>query len=107
MIDETNTMLQRLNASAQRSGTSDSIQRQSRNDVAMLDDTDEYSFDQTFLDREVDFLSQLLRAMDGYIRTTTDPDVKTLLVRSRPAFTFHLDQAHRLRIALDKPGFGR
>jgi putative membrane protein len=33
--------------------------------------------------------------------------LKTLLVRSRPSFILHLDQAHRLQLALEHPRFGR
>jgi putative membrane protein len=105
--DEANAMLVRLGVSAQRSGISDSIQRESRDELASLADTDEYSFDQAWLDHETDFLSRLVRSLDGYLRATSNPDLKTLLVRARPVFTFHLDQAHRLRIVLERPGFGR
>jgi putative membrane protein len=104
---EAYAMLQRLGASAERSGISDSLQRQARNDLATLNDANDYDFDQAYLDREVGFLSQLIRAVDGYIRTTGSPDVKVLLVRARPAYTFHLDQAHRLQYAIENPGFGR
>jgi putative membrane protein len=104
---EADDMLRRLGASAQRSGTSDAIARQSRDELDMLNQTDVYSFDQDFLDREVAFLGRLIQTVDGFIRTTTSPDVKTLLVRARPAFTFHLDQARRLQYVLERPGFGR
>jgi putative membrane protein len=104
---EANAMLQRLGARAQPSDLSDSLARQSRNDQAMLNDASEYDFDQAYLDREVQFLGQLVRSVDGYIRTTTNPDVKVLLVRARPAYTFHLDQAQRLQYVLESPGFGR
>jgi putative membrane protein len=104
---EADDMLRRLGASAQRSGTSNAIERQSRNDVAMLNDDDPYSFDVDYLNREVDFLAQLVQSVDGFIRTTTSPDVKVLLVRARPALTFHLDQARQIQFALNRPGFGR
>jgi putative membrane protein len=107
VYQETSDMLRRLGANAQRSDLSDTLTRQSRDDLAMLDEADDYSFDQTYLAREVDFLGRFVKTLDGFIRTTTNPDVKTLLVRSRPAFTFHLDQAHRLLLVLDRPGFGR
>jgi putative membrane protein len=105
--DEAYAMLQRLRASAERSDISDSLARQSRADQAMLNDAGLYDFDQAYLDREVEFLGDLVRAVDGYIRTTANPDLKVLLVRARPAYTFHLDQAHRLRLVMEEPGFGR
>jgi putative membrane protein len=104
---EANDMLRRLGANAQRSGLSDAIQRQSQNDLTALDDNDMYSFDRAYLNREVNFLGQLIQSVDGYIRTTTSADVKILLVRARPALTFHLDQARQIQYALDRPGFGR
>jgi putative membrane protein len=104
---EADDMLRRLGASAQRSGMSNAIERQSRDDLAMLRDTDAYSFDADYLNREVNFLAQLVQSVDGFIRSTTSPDVKVLLVRARPAITFHLDQARQIQFALNRPGFGR
>jgi putative membrane protein len=104
---EADAMLQRLGASAQRSNVSDTITRQTRNDLSDLDDASEYDFDLAFLDREVTFLAQLVATIDDYIRTTNNADVKVLLVRSRPAFTFHLDQARQLQFALNRPNFER
>jgi putative membrane protein len=34
-------------------------------------------------------------------------ELKTLLVQSRPSFIFHLDQAQRLQLTLERPGFRR
>jgi putative membrane protein len=104
---EAAAMLQRIGASAARSDLSDSITRQTRRDLTMLNDADEYNFDDAYLDREVEFLGQLVRSVDGYIRTAVSPDLKVLLVRARPAYTFHLDQAHRLQLVMERPGFGR
>jgi putative membrane protein len=104
---EANAMLQRLGANAQRSGTSDAIARQSRNDLADLNDAADWDFDLAFLNDEVSFLGRLVKAIDAYIRATTSPDVKVLLVRARPVFTFHLDQARQMQYALNRPNFGR
>jgi putative membrane protein len=104
---EADAMLQRLGASAARSNVSDAITRQTRDDLSDLNDASEYDFDLAFLDREVTFLAQLVSTIDSYIRATGNADVKVLLVRSRPAFTFHLDQARQLQFALNRPNFGR
>lgn len=59
------------------------------------------------LDREVDSLGRLVNATDTFIRTTTSADLKMLMVRARPSFIFHLDQARRLKYAIGSPGIGR
>jgi putative membrane protein len=100
------TLMQRLAATPQRSAVSDALTVQSRDDLERLDAVDARDFDTTYLDREVVFLQQLLKSVDTFIRTTTSADLRTLLVRSRPSFIFHLDQAHRLQLALERPGYG-
>ncbi|VXC67916.1 conserved hypothetical protein [Burkholderia sp. 8Y] len=106
IAQETSDMLQRVGAMAQRSSMSDALARQSRDDAEMLDQADEYSFAQAYLEREVEFLGRLVKTVDDFIRTTHSADVKVLLVRARPAFTLHLDQARRLRLVFERPGFG-
>ncbi|WP_250528092.1 DUF4142 domain-containing protein [Caballeronia sp. GAWG2-1] len=98
-------LLQRLGAEAQPSGVSDDLTRQTRDDLQTLDNADARDFDLTYLNREVFFLQQLVKSVDGFIRSTASADLKTLLVRSRPSFILQLDQAHRLQLALDRPGF--
>lgn len=105
--EEAAGLMQRLAATPQRSGISDALTRQSYDDVARLNAVEAREFDQKYLDREVIFLHRLVKSVDAFIRSTTNTELKTLLVRSRPSFIFHLDQAHRLQLALERPGFGR
>ncbi|WP_250536634.1 DUF4142 domain-containing protein [Caballeronia sp. AZ10_KS36] len=106
IAQETNDMLRRLGANAQPSSMSDALARQSRDDTDMLGEEDEYAFAQAYLEREVDFLGRLVNTVDDFIRSTHSADVKVLLVRVRPAFTLHLDQARRLQLVFQRPGFG-
>ena len=106
IAQETDDMLRRVGAMAQPSSLSDALARQSRDDTEMLDQEDEYSFAQAYLGREVDFLGRLVKTVDDFIRTTHSAEVKVLLVRARPAFTLHLDQARRLQLVFERPGFG-
>ncbi|SAK85843.1 hypothetical protein AWB75_05750 [Caballeronia catudaia] len=101
------TLTQRVGTQPQRSATSDALTKQSAADLADLDDASTYDFDEAYLDREVLFLQKLVITVDGYIRTARNADVRTLLIRSRPSFIFHLDQAHRLQLTIGSPGLRR
>ncbi|SAK97593.1 hypothetical protein AWB79_07490 [Caballeronia hypogeia] len=100
-------LTQRLGAQPQRSATSDALTKQSADELASLDETSSHDFDEAYLDREVVFLQKLVNTVDGYIRTTSSADVRLLLIRSRPSFIFHLDQAHRLQLSIGSPGLKR
>ncbi|WP_265335331.1 DUF4142 domain-containing protein [Paraburkholderia franconis] len=99
--------MQRLAATPQRSAASDALTQQSYDDLARLNAIEAREFDQAYLDREVIFLQQLVKSVDAFIRSTQNAELKILLVRSRPSFIFHLDQAHRLQLALERPGYPR
>lgn len=100
-------LMQRASANLQRSAASDSLAQQGNDDLARLDATDSYGFDQAFLDREVNALGRLVNATDGFIRSTTSADLRMLLIRARPSFIFHLDQARRLKLSIGYPEIGR
>jgi putative membrane protein len=100
-------LTQRLAASLQRSATSDALTQESNDDLVRLNAVDARGFDAAYLDREVDSLGRLVNATDAFIRTTTSADLKILLVRARPSFIFHLDQARRLKYAIGSPEIGR
>ncbi|WP_250517398.1 DUF4142 domain-containing protein [Caballeronia sp. INDeC2] len=101
------TLMQRYGTQPQRSPTSDALTKQSTDDIADLNETSTYDFDEAYLDREVAFLQKLVNTVDGYIRTARSADVRTLLIRSRPSFIFQLDQAQRLQITIGSPGLMR
>jgi putative membrane protein len=100
-------LMQRLATTPQRSGVSDALTQQSYDDLARLNAVEAHEFDQAYLDREVIFLQELVRSVNTFIRSTTNAELKTLLARFRPSFIFHLDQAHRLQLALEHPRFRR
>ena len=100
-------LTQRLAANLQRSAISDALSKQSDDDLARLNEVATRGFDQAYLDREVTYLQQLVNAVDTFIRTATSADLKMLLVRFRPFFILHLDQAQRLELAIGSPEIGR
>ncbi|SAK65868.1 hypothetical protein AWB76_03721 [Caballeronia temeraria] len=101
------TLTQRFGTQPQRSATSDALMKQSTDDIAELDETSTYDFDEAYLEHEVAFLQKLVNTVNGYIRTARSADARTLLIRSRPSFIFHLDQAQRLQITIGSPGLIR
>ncbi|HEV7833261.1 MAG TPA: DUF4142 domain-containing protein [Caballeronia sp.] len=100
-------LTQRLAANLQRSATSDALTKQSVDDLARLNEVETRGFDEAYLDREVVCLQQLVKTVDTFIRSATSVELKMLLVRFRPTFIFHLDQAQRLKLAIGTPEIGR
>jgi len=100
-------LTQRLAATLQRSATSDALTNQSVDDLARLNEVETRGFDEAYLDREVAYLQQLVNTVDTFIRSTTSAELKMLLVRFRPFFILHLDQAQRLKLAIGTPEIGR
>ncbi|WP_321795796.1 DUF4142 domain-containing protein [Caballeronia sp. J97] len=101
------TLTQRFGTRPQRSATSDALTKQSNDDLAELDQTSTYDFDEAYLEHEIVFLQKLINTVEGYIRTARSAEARTLLIRSRPSFIFHLDQAQRLQITIGSPGLIR
>ncbi|BAN26231.1 DUF4142 domain-containing protein [Caballeronia insecticola] len=100
-------LTQGLGAQPQRSAISDALTKQSAEDLARLDDTGIYNFDEAYLDRELVYLKRLVNTVDDYIRSTASADVRTLFVRARPSFILQLDQAQRLKLTVGSPGLNR
>ena len=100
-------LAQRLGANIQRSATSDALARRGIDDLASLNDVETHGFDEAYLDREVIYLQQFATIVDTFIRSATSAELKMLLVRFRPSFIFHLDQAQRLKLAIGTPEIGR
>jgi putative membrane protein len=100
-------LTQAFGTQPQRSATSDALTKRSADDLARLDELSIYDFDEAYLDRESVYLQQLVGTVDDYIRSTGSPDVRTLLIRARPSYILHLDQARRLKITIGSPGLKR
>lgn len=59
------------------------------------------AFDRAYMDREVGYHQAVLDALDGLlIPTTSNADLKKLLVDVRPAIAAHLEHARQIRSAL-------
>ncbi|SAK62361.1 hypothetical protein AWB82_03149 [Caballeronia glebae] len=101
------TLTQRFGTQLQRSATSDALTKQSADEIAELDEASTYDFDEAYLEHEVEFLQKLVNTVEAYIRMARSAEARTLLIRSRPSFIFHLDQAQRLQITIGSPGLIR
>jgi putative membrane protein len=63
------------------------------------------AFDRAYIDREVAYHQAVLDALDGLlIPTTSNADLRKLLVDVRPAFAAHLAHAKQLRSRLQQAG---
>ncbi|MFM0050604.1 DUF4142 domain-containing protein [Caballeronia grimmiae] len=93
-------MLQQLGEQARPSVMSESLSRQIRDDLAVLDDVQGRDFDLAYLEHDIAWHQRSIAAVDDFVRTTTSADVKALMAASRPACILHLDQAQRLEWAL-------
>jgi putative membrane protein len=62
------------------------------------------AFDRAYIDREVAYHQAVLDALDGLlIPTSSNADLKKLLVDVRPAIAGHLEHAKMIRTALGEP----
>ena len=66
------------------------------------------AFDRTYIDREIAYHQAVLDAIDGLlVPTTSNADLKQLLVDVRPAIAAHLEHAKTLRGQLGGTGTGK
>lgn len=69
---------------------------------AALESLHDRAFDRAYLEREVAYHQAVLDALDGLlIPTTSNPDLRKLLVDVRPAIAAHLEHARQLRGSLE------
>ena len=61
------------------------------------------AFDKAYMDREVAYHAQVIGALDKtLIPSTTNTELKALLVKARPTFVAHLEEAKRIQSSLGK-----
>lgn len=94
-------LAQRLGVTPEESPTSMALRRGGDENLAALRELDGSAFDEAYVAREVAYHQQVLDALDEtLIPNATNPELKELLVRVRPAFAAHLEHARHLHASL-------
>jgi putative membrane protein len=94
----------KLGVTPQDNPTSQSLKTEGEKNVAHLKTLKGAAFDKAYIDHEVAYHQQVIDALDKtLIPGATNPELKALLVKVRPAFAAHLEHARRLQM----PASGR
>ena len=81
--------------------TSQSLKQGGIDSIAKLKKLKGVAFDKAYVDREVDYHTQVIDAIDKtLIPSAQNAELKELLVKSRPAFVGHLEHAKQIQAAL-------
>lgn len=98
-------LVQKLHVTPQANPTSESLQQGGDENVASLKKLSGAAFDKAYIDHEVAYHEAVLQAVDKtLIPSAQNAELKALLVKVRPAFVAHLDQAKQLQAQLGKSG---
>jgi len=83
--------------------TSQSLKSAGDTNVANLKTLKGVAFDKAYIDNEVAFHQQVLDAVDKtLIPGASNAELKALLVKARPMFVDHIDQARKLQASVSK-----
>ena len=83
--------------------TAQSLKKGGADNVAHLKTLKGAAFDKAYVDHEVDYHQAVIDAMDKtLIPNAQNAELKSLLVKVRPAFVAHLDHAKMLQASLNK-----
>ncbi len=90
----------RLKLTPQDNPTSQTLKSEGVKNLAHLKTLKGAAFDKAYIDHEVTYHQQVIDALDStLIPGATNPELKALLVKVRPAFVAHLEHAKRLHAA--------
>jgi Predicted outer membrane protein len=96
-------LLAKLNVTPEDNPTSESLKSDGDKNLAHLKTLKDGAFDKAYMDREVEYHTQVIDALDKtLIPSTTNAEFKALLVKARPTFVAHLEEAKRLQTSLNK-----
>ena len=96
-------LVTRLKVTPEDNPTSQSLKAGGEKNVAKLKVLKGAAFDRAYVDHEVAYHEQVLEAVDKtLVPGASNPDLKALLIKVRPAFVAHLDHAKRLQASLAK-----
>jgi putative membrane protein len=93
----------KLKVTPEDNPTSQSLKSGGESNVAKLKTLKGAEFDRAYIDHEVDYHQSVIDALDKtLIPGATNPELKALLVKSRPAFVAHLEHAKHIQATLKK-----
>jgi putative membrane protein len=91
----------KLRVTPENNAVSKSLKADGDKHIAHLKTLRDAAFDKAYIDREVAYHQQVIDALDKtLIPGATNPELKALLVKVRPAFVAHLEHAKRLQAVL-------
>ena len=103
VIKAGSALLAKLKVTPQDNPTSQSLKSDGDKNLAHLKSLEGAAFDKAYMNREVDYHTQVIGALDKtLIPSTTNPELKALLVKARPTFVAHLEEAKRIQSSLGK-----
>jgi putative membrane protein len=96
-------LVTKLHVTPQDNPTSQSLKTGGEKNVAHLKTLSGAAFDKAYIDHEVTYHEQVLKALDQtLIPNAQNAELKALLVKVRPAFVAHLEHAKQVQTALAK-----
>jgi putative membrane protein len=91
-------LVTKLKVTPQHNDTSQSLKADGEKHLARLNTLTGTTFDQAYIDHEVAYHQQVIDALDKVlIPNATNAELKSLLVKVRPAFVAHLEHAKQLQ----------
>ncbi len=96
-------LVTKLGVKPEDNPTAQSLKSGGDDNVKTLKALNGAAFDKAYIDHEVAYHQQVLDAMDKtLIPSATNPELKALLQKVRPAFASHLEHARQLQSTLGK-----
>lgn len=96
-------LVTKLHVTPESNATSASLQKGGDDNLANLKTLSDKAFDRAYIDHEVTYHQAVLDALDKtLIPSAQNPELKALLVKTRPAFVAHLEHAKHLQSTLGK-----
>jgi putative membrane protein len=96
-------LVTRLKVTPQHNSTSQSLKAGGETNLAALKRLDGTALDKAYVDHEVAYHQQVIDALDRLlIPGATNAELKSLLVKVRPAFVAHLEHAKALQAGMAK-----
>jgi putative membrane protein len=91
----------KLKVTPEDNPTAESLKKGGEENLAHLKTLSGKAFDKAYIDHEVDYHQQVLDALDKtLIPSAQNAELKSLLVKVRPAFQAHLEHAKHLQASL-------
>jgi putative membrane protein len=96
-------LAKKLKVTPEDNGTSQSLKKGADENMANLKNLKGKDFDKAYVDHEVAYHEQVLGAIDqALIPNAKNPELKSLLEKTRPAIQAHLEHAQHLQSSMTK-----